>query len=162
MTHETIRGIFLDGHDYRGTAQYDFMIRGVEQGSPELAYGCRSSDEVDVYFETLVEAFESMRDRGFLTQRELGGNLNDEIKLYLTRDGGWCHGNGGNHRIRIAELLGIEWVPFVLAGAHSEWVIKLSRDRDRPPRAAILEWIGENERLGTLRRHPPAWHFNHP
>ncbi len=155
MTHNAIRSLFLDGESYQQTHQYQYMIDAVNEGSPELAYGCRSEEEVDNYFQTLVSAFQSIHNDGYLTQTELGGDPYDEIKLYITRDGLWCHGNGGNHRIRIAEILGLKWVPFVPAGAHGDWVANLCSELERPPRAAILNWLEESEEEGRLRRTSP-------
>jgi len=158
MTHNTIRAMLLDGQDYRETPQYNFMLQAVDQRKPEMAYGCTSRVEVDEYFDNLLDAFESMRRHGYLTQRELGGDPFDEIKLYVTRTGSWCHGNGGNHRIRMAEVLGIQWVPFVVAGAHWEWVVGLSRAMASRPRAAVFKWLTGREHIGELRRSPPTQH----
>jgi hypothetical protein len=141
MTHECIRDMFLKGRSFRETRQYAFMVDAIREAKPQLAYGCRTLEEVDRYFETLEKTHAVMKKEGYLSQRHLGGNPADEVRLYITREGRWCHGNGGNHRIRIAELLQIDSVPFLLAGAHTEWITRLARASARPPRAAILRWM---------------------
>ena len=156
ITHGTMRALFIDGCHYRQTTQYEVMRQAVDDRRPELAYGCHSLDDVDRYFGALIEAYQTMRDRGFLTQHELHRPPGDEIKVYLTRDGQFCHGNGGNHRIRLAELLGIEWVPVVVAGAHAEWLYTISQRYDRPPRAALLQWLSDRQMTGAICRERPA------
>jgi hypothetical protein len=156
MTHRTIRALFVEGHHYRETEQYRFMVEAVKQARPNLAYGCTTVDEVETYFRALINTYTAMQEHGYLTQHELGGSPTDEVKLYLTRTGRWCHGNGGNHRIRIAELLGIRWVPFVLAGAHKDWITSLCEETRQPPRRAMLGWLKASETAGTILAKCPV------
>jgi hypothetical protein len=154
-THATIRSIFLEDNPYTETCQFAQMMCAVREGRPDLAYGCTEAVDVHHYFERLLDAYRTMQATGFLTQHELGGSPGDEIKLFLTRDGSLCHGNGGNHRIRIAELLGIRWVPFVLAGVHSSWLVEASIRTGRAPRAVLRAWFRTGLARGRLRRHSP-------
>lgn len=160
--HETIRAIFLQQRPYETTPQYERMMQLLAERPGANTWGCRSAQEVDAYFQRMMQAFESMRTRGYRTQRELGNRrnpLDEEMRLYVTRDGRLCQGSGANHRIRMAEILGIRWVPFVLRGAHPQWVMKLSRELGLPPHEAVAAWIETNELFRASRPDRPstAW-----
>jgi len=156
MTHATIRAMFIEGVPYQATPQYEAMIEAVERKDAQRAYGCESVEEVDEYFQRLLSAHRGMSADGFRTQRELGLPPWDEVKVYITRDGRLCHGNGGNHRIRIAELLGVKSIPVIFAGAHRDWLVGLCQQQDRPPRSALRQWVGAQERTGSLHRSRPS------
>jgi hypothetical protein len=151
--HETVRSMFLKGQHYSTTPQYKAMINAVEQGQPNPPQGCRSRQEVDGYFERLIHAFTSMETDGYLTQKELGNSSVCEMRLHITRHGKLCLGGGGNHRIRMAEILGISWVPFLLRGVHPLWLIHLSRHMQLPPHKALTMWMNDtfyNTKPATL------------
>lgn len=156
LTHATIRALFIDGMPHRSTPQYEAMVEAVRQKDAQRAYGCTRVEEVEDYFERLLSAHRSMMTDGYRSQRELGLPAWDEVKVYITRDGRFCHGNGGNHRIRIAELLDIEWIPIVIAGAHRDWLVSLSRQYGRPPRSALFRWVSAQEKSGVLRPCRPS------
>lgn len=139
--HETVRAVFLYNQHYSKTPQYQAMMLAVEQKSPNPPQGCRTAEEVDQYFHRLIAAFKSMQAHGYLTQQEQGKSSIGEIRLHLTRDGNLCLGTGGNHRIRMAEILGIRWVPFLLRGIHPQWVIQLCQQLSEPPHKAVHQWL---------------------
>jgi hypothetical protein len=144
--HETIRDIFIEARPYQTTRQFRTMMRLLREQPGARPWGCGSDGEVHEYFARLERAFASMRERGWLTQHELGNHnaVDDEMRLYVTRDGVLCQGSGANHRIRMAEILGIRWLPFVLRGAHTAWVAGLCRESDLPPHEAVSDWVRSN------------------
>jgi len=142
--HETVRAIFLFGEHYTTTPQYKSMIMAVYQKAPNPPQGCRSVQEVDAYFERLIEAYKSIQTYGYLTQQELGNSGIGEMRIHITRDGKLCLGGGGNHRIRMAELAGVKWVPFLLKGVHPKWVQYVSQCMNLPPHRAIDKWIKDS------------------
>jgi hypothetical protein len=147
-THQTIQSIFLDGKHYRTTPQYEAMVRCVEQKQRAGSWGCRTVAEVEQYFQRLHAAFESIRVHGYLSQRQQGRLLPDEIPLYISRDGHLVKlAFSANHRFLMAEILGVRWVPVVLRGAHPEWLLRVSRELDRPPHRAYSEWMVANDRF---------------
>jgi hypothetical protein len=153
IAHGTVRALFLEGADHRQTPQYDLMVRSMAVRRQGSARGCRTLDEVDAYFDRLRAAFASMARDGYLTQRELGRSGRDEMQLYATRDGQLCKRGGANHRVLMAEVLGIRWVPFSLSGLHPRWVEELaSRSRAQPHRA-VRSWP---EHDPAIREHRPA------
>ncbi len=142
--HETIRSMFISKKEFRKTPQYKIMVDEVNKGAKNPPQGCNSVQEVDNYFKKLKKAFKSMKKKGYKTQVQLGKTPVEEIRLHITREGKLCLGTGGNHRIRMAELLGIKTIPFLLKGIHPEWVKKLSKDMNLPPHQAISNWLDSN------------------
>ncbi|MFB9210231.1 hypothetical protein ACFFUR_00290 [Echinicola jeungdonensis] len=140
--HQTIRKMFIKKKKFRKTPQYKNMVYRVKEGkiNPQ---GCKTIEEVDNYFRQLKKAFKSMENHGYLTQEQLGKPSVEEIRLHITRNGELCLGTGGNHRIRMAEILGIKYIPFLLRGIHQEWVMKLSRELSLPPNQAISHWLNQ-------------------
>jgi hypothetical protein len=158
IAHEAVRTIFVESRHHRSTQQYALMMRAMEAEQRGLdprslglpsARGCRTRAEIDLYFERLQRAFDSMRRLGYLTQRELGLPWADEAQVYVTRNGAFCKRGGANHRFLMAEVLHIERVPFVVAGFHVGWVRHLCHERTRPHRAVEV-WLANEERFADL------------
>ncbi|AKD04401.1 hypothetical protein POKO110462_06290 [Pontibacter korlensis] len=139
--HETVRAMFLEGQHYSETPQYELMISAIKQRVSPPPQGCRSIEEVEKYFERLIAAYKSMHRKGYLTQKEQGKSSISEMRLHVTREGKLCLGTGGNHRVRLAELLGVKWVPFLLRGVHPLWVKQLCRTSSLPPHTALSAWL---------------------
>jgi hypothetical protein len=139
--HETIRQMFLFKKDFRQTPQYLSILEYIQKGMPNPPQGCNTVEKADQYFKDLIKAYRSMKQNGYLTQNELGKSSVEEIRLHVTRDGKLCLGTGGNHRIRIAELLGIKNVPFIIKGVHPDWVKHLCQSYSLPPHQALNKWL---------------------
>ena len=143
--HNTVRDLFLKGKNYRETSQYRRMIQCVDEGT--ILYGCRSEEDVDRYFSDLDHAFQSIKEEGYKSQRELGKfdedgfRPIDEVRIHVTGEGRLCLGSKGNHRLRIAEILGVPQIPCHVYGVNLEWLIALSRDAKLPPDEALLNWM---------------------
>ena len=118
--HEAVTDIFVLGRDYRETAQYKQMLSRVESG--QRAYWCRSQSDVNAYFSTLVEAYESMKRYGYIpsSARQDGGSQRsypypNEILVSVGCDGRMYLERGGTHRLSIAKALNISsvWVSVI-------------------------------------------------
>ncbi|WP_460544846.1 glycosyltransferase [Echinicola sediminis] len=142
--HQTIRKMFLKKKKFKKTPQYKSMIRSVQNGDPNPPQSCGTLEAVKNYFVRLKKAYKSMKKKGYLTQKELGNPEVEEVRLHVTRKGELCLGTGGNHRIRMAEILGIKNIPFLLRGIHKDWIISLSKKLNLPPDKAISVWIKQN------------------
>jgi hypothetical protein len=154
-TASTVHMMFTQGLDYRLTPQYDRMHRVVasyldgrcEKPSALGAYWARSFEDVDLYFEELVQTFEYMRTYGYRTQEQLQGErpeirseAGDEIRILVDRSGSPILGKGGAHRLLMASILNIARVPAELVGVHQQWASRLvdSDSGRRAGRAAAL------------------------
>ncbi len=150
--HETVRLLFVAGHDHRETPEYAAMCHGIEVGEPRKGRG--TLQEVERYFVELRALYRSMAVDGYRTSVERGQREIDEARLFVTRDGRLCHGMHGRHRIAIADLLGIRWVPMVLFGVHPGWVEQLCGPRTRLPHRALTSWLDQHD--GLRRDHGRA------
>ena len=102
-------------------------------------WGHDSIDEFDDRLGEIDELYTSIRDQGYLTQRELletndetVRNKNNElvppelneVVIDIGRDGEPLHAGPGTHRLAIAKLIGIDKIPVIVAARHK----KLSSD----------------------------------
>jgi hypothetical protein len=141
--HETIRQMFLFGNHYKNAPQYKNMMHKLNHGIFPLPQGCRDEKDIDNYFENLKAAFTSMKLHGYLTQKELGLSDVTEMRIHITRDGKLCLGTGGNHRIRMAQLLGFKWVSILVRGVHPLYVKNLCSQSSLPPHRALEKNLNE-------------------
>lgn len=153
--HRTVRMIFVEGRSHRETPQYASIMEQMEQSPGSVVWGCRTIEDVDRLFLRMRKAYESMREHGYLTQTELGRPSGDEIPLYVAQDGKLLKGIGGNHRVLMAELLGIRWIPFVLRGCHHEWLQAYAQAHSLSPHLAVARWLKGNK---AIRDSRPADH----
>ena len=128
----TIEQVFAEGVPYTESEQFAHMVAVLESGSGEWNYRCESLEDIHAYFASLEAAFVSIRDEGYRTQAELGGDRWDEIQAYLDRRGTLVIGNEGNHRYEMARVLGLTSVPMQLRGVHTAWA-RSCYDRFGPP-----------------------------
>lgn len=149
IVRDTVHQIFAEGRHYTESDQYRRMVSVLESGSGAWNYRCESLDDIHAYFERLIATHEHMRTNGYLTQPELGGEAHDEVKVYIPSDGRLLIGNGGNHRLAMAHLLGINRVPAIIAGVHTHWA-RQCFDRFGPPLTDAV-YLGLDE-LPTVRR----------
>jgi hypothetical protein len=140
--------IFLEGKSHRMTPQYEDIMSALEaNGMSKPVWGCESEEDVDALFHRMIAAFEDMLTHGYKTQTELGKHNRDEIQIYITESGQLLKGVGGNHRILMAEIAGIEWLPIVIHGASLEFVVDLCKKNNLSPHRALNNWVQNSEQL---------------
>ncbi len=145
IIHNSIHTIFVLKEDYKKSEQYKVMKKNIDNAvSMNNDYNCNTINDIEEYFEKLIEAFFSMKINGFLTQKELGGDNNDEIPIFIGRNGELCQSGGGQHRIRFAEILNIRYVPVNIRGFHHEFIKKLCKIYNLPPHKSVEKWIKNN------------------
>ena len=137
--HNTVRDLFIEGKDFKETSQYARMMQALSDGI--TLYDCQTEEDVQRYFEHLDKAYQSIRSHGYKSQVELGNSPRDETRIHITEDGSLCLGSNGNHRIRIAELLGIQEIPCNIYGVNINWLVALSKQSKLPPHSALLDWM---------------------
>jgi hypothetical protein len=153
--HETLRNIFLEEKSFRKTPQYEGIISALESTQFSVpVWGCKTRQDVDDLFGRMRLAFNDMRDNGYKTQVELGKLGGDEIQLYVTENGELLKGIGGNHRILMAEILEIDWIPIVIHGASVKFVLNLLKSRSTPPHLAVRLWFRDSELFQKSRPDP--------
>ena len=109
----------LAGRHYNRTDEYHNRIndRIAEGISPEQA-----RTDMDHYYQRLLAVLDNIKSRGYRSQAELAGDPRDEIKVYVDREGELLIGDGGNHRLALAQLLALPSVPVLVNGVHRDFV----------------------------------------
>ena len=123
----TVRQLFVERRRVDELDEYRTMIDDLAAGaSPK---GARTRDEVVEYFASIIRLHDDIRSNGYRSQTELGtARPTDEIVVHIGRDGVIRKMQGsGHHRLAIARLLGVEAVPVVVRGVHSELVVTWRR-----------------------------------
>ena len=122
-----VKQLFIDKIPYKECDQYKDMVQKI--GSPYTKnYNCKSVNDVNRYFERLINAYMDIRESGYKTQAQLqetknnSGDKDDEIAVYIDRYGRFLQATrGGVHRMAIAKILSVKQVPVILWGVHDEW-----------------------------------------
>lgn len=151
---------FAEGVPWEETAFFDRVVAEIDDGTQ--LWGCSSRSAFRERCDRLDRLYESIREHGFRSQRQLVESglddpigygretltariVNDEIAVDVARDGELLFADGRN-RLAIAKVLGIEAVPVVVFRRHTEWV------EYRDAVASALE--SGTELPGRLRDHP--------
>jgi hypothetical protein len=133
-----IRQLFIEGLAPEETDEYANLRQRIEAGNFAYTHGCLSIEDLDRYFDELIDAFETISTEGYRTQRELGNDGSDEIRICIDRNGGPIIFGGGTHRLSIAMILGIERVPVLVKRVHAAWVDEWLSRVGRPVRVSAV------------------------
>lgn len=146
---------FEDGSEWSETALWDAF--GEQLSRFGNAWGYTS---VDGFAERCAEVdrlYERIRDEGYRTQTELAGRdyetsrRLDEINVDIGRDGTFLWRCCGQHRLAIAQLLGIDRVPVIVQRRHREWQ-RLREDIRGDPARELPAGVRDHPDLQALRR----------
>lgn len=111
------RQILLENINCEATAEYLQITGIINQGGSYR--GCRSRQDVVDYVEGVARTCRNIRDRGYLSQAQLGNSRYvGEMECALDRDGNLMKINAGNHRFAAARILGLKSVPVLLCFVH--------------------------------------------
>lgn len=151
---------FERGVAWSDTAFFDRVVEHVENGV--VLWGCASEAEFEQRCARLDDLYESIRDRGYLSRRDLARSaagtpttdtpssaispcVYDEIAVCVGRDGDVLFFDGRN-RLAIAKLLGLDAIPVWIMVRHERWqALRESLAAGRSP---------TRELPGCLQEHP--------
>lgn len=127
--YETISELFVENRPPCETAQYRRMKESVERG--EKAYWCRTPDDVERYFQILIDTYRDIRENGYRShlERETGGKTRqggyypDDVLVSIDREGRYLLERGGTHRLSIARLLSLTSIPVIVIRKHYRYVL---------------------------------------
>lgn len=99
-------------------------------------WGCRTREELSARCRALESLMETIRTTGYKSQAQLVSgkssmrptNLDDEITVSIGRRGHVLFSNSA-HRLCIAKLLALDFVPVKVAVRHPEWVRHVKKSR---------------------------------
>jgi hypothetical protein len=116
--HRSIVDHFVEGRPWAETPLFrDIYERRIASG--ETVRGCRTIAALVGQYESRVDALhDHMRAHGY--QRVVQGRETIPIPVYIARDGEILTGNQGNHRLAIAQLLGLDYILVEVIGRHPD------------------------------------------
>lgn len=125
ITFRSTYQIFRDGIPYWKCDEYKKKLKG------DCGYVQASEIELEQKYRELQGLFDSIKTDGYLSQKELKRkrkHWHDEIRVAIARDGRFLKiAESGNHRLAMAQILNIEYVPVFIQGVHYEWALKCCR-----------------------------------
>jgi hypothetical protein len=130
-----VRDVFLHQRSYRDTDEYRSKARIIERGG--TAWGCTTIEGLDQRYEALLQVERSIREHGYRSQRELGRSDEDEVTVFVDRDGELIHQGHGRHRLWLAELHQVPTIPVRVLGLHAAWVSCWVHRQGGDPAAAV-------------------------
>lgn len=126
---------FVLGWEWSETSLFKKYKEMLEEGNK--VQGLREMEKViDLYEKRHDVLYQKLQRDGFKSARD-----NPEISpiyVYIYSDGSFVYTSGGNHRLNMARLLGIEKIPVLIQGRHIEWQAR-REDLARMGTAAFLQ-----------------------
>jgi len=112
-TFRFLQDFYRSGFDPAATGRYQELLRRARASRDDEN---RAQEAVAGYFERRRALFESMARDGYRA-----GMARDEIGIAIGRDGRLIKTANGNHRMAVAQLLGLEEVTVELRYVHERW-----------------------------------------
>lgn len=152
----TVVDMFVEGLPAEQTVEYQKMLEWIRAGEFGWTRGCRTTGDVDGYFDELAQLYRRILNDGYRTQVELGNDGADEIRVCIDRDGRPCVFGGGTHRLSIAQLLELPHVPVIVKRVHARWVADCCRTygTSDPFEATVRGITALEERSASSRSGP--------
>jgi hypothetical protein len=113
--------------------------------------GCTSIDSLIRRYELTIDPlFDSLRSRGLRPPSIREGV--SPVHVMVGRSGDLIWGAGGNHRLAIAKLLDVEWIPARVLVRHVEWQAIRERVRNQGPESVAPRFESHPDLQDLLTR----------
>lgn len=125
---------FVEDGDWEDSEYYSNVVREIKNGKEQ--WGCTSTIEFKERLQQLDEMYESMKECGYKSQRELRKISNDdtalrdihrywppelhEVQINIDREGDFIF-HDGRHRLFMAQILNIDKIPVRVKTRHENW-----------------------------------------
>jgi hypothetical protein len=109
--------------------------------------GCTSLEEIaKKYQDNIDPLYSSIKEKGIVT-RSIKNPFIDPLYVHIGRDGDFIYTTGGNHRLSIAFMLGIEYMPVRIWLRHRKW---------QDIRDELYTGVsnGDERKISLLKNHP--------
>lgn len=125
---------WCEGISWKKTGVFERKLQSITKRG--VSDGCYNYDDLVKRYERLDRVFEQVKKEGrFRTQEEVAGEKRffakgrGEIEVYVGSDGSLYHGNGGNNRLAIAQILKVNLIPAKIGVVHPEGIKHLKKFR---------------------------------
>lgn len=125
VSYRSVYQIFVKGINYKQTDEYIKLLDKINKtnSSPRGT----TVDELNYYYQSLFHLNKSIKKNGYKSQEQLNGNNNDEIGVFIGRNGEIIKAEdnfSGTHRFALAKILSIKKIPVHVLAIHYEWAIE--------------------------------------
>ncbi len=120
LVYKAINKRIREGVKWQDTTFYKTVRRQVEFG--QTYWGCKNKDDLDKRVKYIDSLYQSIKNKGYHLNRNISDKNFDftEIDVNVGRNGGYLFQNG-RHRLAIAKILGINYVPVMVFVRHKKW-----------------------------------------
>jgi len=125
QSYRSVHQILIEGYHYTECDEYKAKLKAIKNNKRTARGG--SVDELNLYFENLLNVAEAIRKDGYKSQDMINGDPDDEIGVFIGRNGEIIKPEdkfSGTHRFAIASCLGIDMVCVQLLAVHDDWAKK--------------------------------------
>lgn len=123
--YNSIFQIYEKNQNYNDSDEYKEKLKIISKGK-KTDRGQSSPNDLDRYFKQLDNLKNSLQQKGYLSQKELGSkNINDEIGVVIDRDGKMIKLEdkfGGTHRFALSKILKIEKIIVNIKAIHIKFL----------------------------------------
>ena len=112
---------FKKNKNWEDTPFYKRVLSEIQGG--KIKWGSKNKNDLDKRFIGIDKLYSSIKKEGFKCQKEAGGGTEDEIGVCIGRDGEFLFVNG-RHRLSIAKIIGIKYIPVRIIVVHKKWLYK--------------------------------------
>jgi len=118
--YEAFKLRIREGVEWQDTKFYAGVLRAVESGI--FVWGIKNRDDLDSRCKYLDSLYQSIKNRGYRLNRNVcdRNSAYDEIDVNIGRNGEYLFQNGA-HRLSIAKILDIKYVPVMVFVRHKKW-----------------------------------------
>jgi 2-polyprenyl-3-methyl-5-hydroxy-6-metoxy-1,4-benzoquinol methylase len=120
IIYRSFRQRIMEGLKWQDTEYYKAILKAVESG--KFLWGIKNKNDLDNRCRYLDSLYKSIKNDGYrLSRNSYDKNLAyDEIDVNIGRNGEYLFQNGA-HRLSIAKILGLKYVPVRVFVRHKEW-----------------------------------------
>jgi len=123
---------FRNGLSWNQTPQYRKSLVAIKRGE-QFWNGCTSMSDLHMKCDAVDALYDDMKQNGYVASltptpnRQIRGiNIPDLITVAMDRNGRIIRCEGGRHRLAIATVIGIEYIPVVLLIKHEDCQLSYS------------------------------------
>ena len=123
VVYKSLKQRIEKGVEWKDTEYYKNVLRDVNSGARASDYwGIQNRRELDERCNYIDSLYESIRNKGYRLNRTVCERNSgyDEIEVNISRNGEYLFQNGV-HRLSIAKILGIKYVPVMVFVRHKKW-----------------------------------------
>ena len=135
---------FQEDKEWSETGIYEYIEKKIEESNDPAGYdGCKSRDDIRKRYHKIDRLYKNIRDEGYKKSNHL-----DEVCVNIGRNGEVIFNGQGKHRLSIAKILGLEYIPVRILVRHHRW----QRLREHVSQASHYKDL--NEKAKANLTHP--------